>query len=175
MAKENGEGGEGGEKKPSIVDKIKKLLPVIFIALNLGVCGGGLYMVFLSTIGWQYPALTEKEEQQRRGDAAALTPIQEPILFTMDKFTVNLDGTPKRIIQTQVSLEMLDSDGFEEVVTLGAQARDEIVRILNGKSFAEIETIQGKLFLKDQIASSLNRILKNGVVRNVYFSDFVVQ
>lgn len=175
MAKEQAAGGEGGEKKPSIAEKIKKLLPVLFIVLNLGVCGAGLYMAFLATIGWTYPALTEEEENRRRGELVEKSPTQDPVVYTLDKFTVNLDGTPRRIIQAEVSLEMLDEKGFEEVVTLGPQARDEIVRILNGKSFSEIETIQGKLFLKDQIASSLNHILKNGVVKNVYFSEFIVQ
>lgn len=174
MAKE-ADAAEGGEKKPGVVDKIKKLLPVLFIALNLGISGAGVYMVFLATIGWTYPALTEEEELARRGEEIKKSPIHLPVLYTMDKFTVNLDGTPRRMIQAQVSLEMLDEKGFEEVVTLGPQARDEIVRILNGKSFSEIETIQGKLFLKDQIASSLNKILEKGVVKNVYFSEFVVQ
>jgi flagellar FliL protein len=169
------EQAESTEKKPSIVDKIKKLLPVFFIVLNFGVCGAGVYMAFLATIGWEYPALTEAEEMKRRGEMVAKVPTQDAVLYTMDKFTVNLNGTPQRIIQTEVSLEMLDEKGFEEVVTLGPQARDEIVRILNGKSFSDIETIQGKLFLKDQIASSLNQILKTGVVRNVYFSEFIVQ
>jgi len=35
---------------------------------------------------------------------------------------------------------MLDDKGFEEVVTLGPQARDAIVRILHSKKFEDVET-----------------------------------
>ncbi|MFZ4403998.1 MAG: flagellar basal body-associated FliL family protein [Pseudobdellovibrionaceae bacterium] len=31
------------------------------------------------------------------------------------------------------------------------------------------------MFLKDKIAKEINTILDQGVVKNVYFSDFVVQ
>ena len=70
---------------------------------------------------------------------------------------------------------MLDKDGFEEVVRNSPAARDSIVRILNSKTYDDIETIQGKLFLKDQIAVTLNRSLDEGVVKDVYFGEFLVQ
>ncbi len=53
--------------------------------------------------------------------------------------------------------------------------RDRIVAILNEKSFSNLEGIQGKLFLKEKIATEINTILEHGVVKDVYFSEFVVQ
>jgi flagellar FliL protein len=99
----------------------------------------------------------------------------------MDKFTVNLAGDPlrdpKRTIQLEVNLEMLNKEGFEEVINNDkrARARDRVIQLLGSKSFAELDNIQGKLFLKDQIASELNKILDKGVVKDVYFTSFVVQ
>jgi flagellar FliL protein len=49
------------------------------------------------------------------------------------------------------------------------------MRILNGKTFEDVETVQGKLHLKNQIVAQLNSELKKGVVKNVYFSELVVQ
>ncbi|MGZ3722840.1 MAG: flagellar basal body-associated FliL family protein [Bdellovibrionales bacterium] len=49
------------------------------------------------------------------------------------------------------------------------------MRILNGKAFNDVETVQGKLHLKNQIISDLNQSLKKGVVKNVYFNELVVQ
>jgi flagellar FliL protein len=54
-------------------------------------------------------------------------------------------------------------------------ARDQIVKILNSKKYIDIETIQGKLFLKDQIQTAMNKMLQKGSVKDVYFSEFVVQ
>lgn len=162
------------KSKAGLAGKITKLLPIIFVVLNLAVSGAGIYFVFLATVGWKYPAISEEQEAEHLPEMREKRD-NSPIIYTLDKFTVNLDGSPKRIIQTEVSLEMLDEKGFEEVVTLGAQARDAIVRLLNGKTFTDIETIQGKLFLKDQIAMTLNKLLRKGVVKGVYFSNFVVQ
>ncbi|RYZ69321.1 MAG: hypothetical protein EOP05_15020 [Proteobacteria bacterium] len=70
---------------------------------------------------------------------------------------------------------MLDKDGFEEIVRNSPAARDAIMRILNRKSFDDVETIQGKLFLKDQISVALNEAMKAGVVKDIYFNEFLVQ
>ena len=100
-----------------------------------------------------------------------------PLVYTMDKFTVNLGGEPKRTIRMEVNLQMLGQEGFEEVMEPEnrAKARDRIVSILNEKEFSDLESIQGKLFLKDRIAMEVNTLLQRGVVKDVYFSDFVVQ
>ena len=79
------------------------------------------------------------------------------------------------MVQVKVTLEMLDENGFEEVVSMGAHARDKIVTILNGKKFLELQTIQGKLFLKDEITVALNKQLKRSFIKDIYFSRFVLQ
>ena len=78
-------------------------------------------------------------------------------------------------MRTTIQLEMLSEEGYEEAVNLSPVARDQIVKILNSKKYEDIETIQGKLFLKDQIATSMNGILHKGSVKDVYFNEFVVQ
>ena len=145
--------------------------------------GGGAYMTFKATLGWKPPVITEDQLAAERAKGQEdLASQAGPLIYTMDKFTVNLDGDPmrgdpKRSILIEVNLEMLNKDGFEEVIDVDnrAKARDKIVSILNAKTFSEIESIQGKLFLKDQIAWQLNQILEKGVVKEVYFSQFVVQ
>lgn len=153
------------------------ILKLAFAAANLGITGAGGYLVYASTIGWQSPTITEADlRTQEEKDAEAQRDLA-PFIFTMDKFTVNLNGEPRRTIQIEVSLEMLGQEGFEEVINTEnrAKARDKIVRILNDKTFADIESIQGKLFLKDRIAMEVNGLLSQGVVKDVYFSNFVVQ
>jgi flagellar FliL protein len=151
-----------------------KLLTLLFMVVNLATLGGGAFLVYSSTLGFHPPVITEKDaevelKKKQEGQEA------NPVVYTMDPFVVNLEGQPRRIIRTVLSLEMLDEDGFEEVVRLGAKTRDSIVRLLNGKSYSDVETVQGKLFLKDQIASILNQELKTGVVKDVFFNEFVVQ
>jgi flagellar protein FliL len=152
------------------------ILTAIFAVLNLGVLGGGAYLVYASTMGWQSPKITE-EALEKEMDSKSEDERYAPYVFTMDKFTVNLDGEPKRSIRLEVSLQMLGKEGYEEIMSPDsrAKARDKIVRVLNDKTFNELESIQGKLFLKDTIAMEVNSILKEGIVKDVFFSDFVVQ
>lgn len=162
---------EGGPKKPS---QILKYLKLIFIGLNVIVSLGGIGLVYMSTVGYEAPSLSEEKLLIELENEKKARPSQAAV-YTMEKFTVNLDGLPKRVIQAELNLEMLDQEGFEEVVRLGPQARDAIVRLFNGKRYDELETIQGKLILKDQIATTLNAFLTEGVVKDIYFSEFVVQ
>ncbi len=165
----------------------EKKLPVAlilqgaFALLNLGVMGLGGYWVYAATVGWNSPEINEanvaaerkasEDKQESQGAEAG------PLVYTMDKFTVNLGGEPKRTIRLEVNLEMLGKEGFEEIVDTDnrAKARDKIVRILNDNTFNDLETIQGKLFLKERIATDINSLLDKGVVKDVYFSEFVVQ
>ncbi|MEQ1878744.1 MAG: flagellar basal body-associated FliL family protein [Bdellovibrionia bacterium] len=159
------------EKKPIPWGLIFKSL---FVLVNVGTLAVGVVVVFLSTVAHEPKVITEEsamaEQLKKQADLDA-----HPVMFTLDPFAVNLDGLPRRFVRAVISVEMLDDKGFEEVVKLGAQSRDSIVRLLNGKSYDDLETIQGKLFLKDQIASVLNQQLKQGVVKDVYFSEFVIQ
>ena len=157
------------------------LMQIAFAVVNLGVTGLGAYWVYAATIGWHAPAMTEESlEQDKEVEAAQDAALEQelgPLVYTMDKFTVNLAGEPKRTIRIEVNLEMLGKDGFEEIINSDnrAKARDQIVRILNDQTFGDLESVQGKLFLKDRIAMELNSLLAEGVVKDVYFSEFVVQ
>lgn len=151
------------------------LFQIVFAVLNLAVMGGGGYMVYASTIGWESPKISE--EQVSRELASADDGDLAPLVYTMDKFTVNLGGEPKRTIRLEINLQMLGKEGFEEVMEPEnrAKTRDRIVRLLNEKPYSDLDSIQGKLFLKDKIAGEVNGILRRGVVKDVFFSDFVVQ
>jgi flagellar FliL protein len=153
---------------------MKKLMGFVFAGINLAVLGVGAYLVYASTLGVQHKSISNDEaerelasfEESLRGD---------PVLYTMTPFNTNLDGVPRRLIRLDLSLEMMDEEGYEEVIGVTPQARDTIMRLLGTKTFNDLETVQGKLQLKNQIITELNASLKKGIVKNVYFNDFVVQ
>ncbi|MGE0634397.1 MAG: flagellar basal body-associated protein FliL [Pseudobdellovibrionaceae bacterium] len=168
-------GAKSEQEKPK-GDGAKKLMGPIFALVNLLVSGAGAYMVYAGTLGWKNPEITEEMEKPNL-EAKIEEQDSRPYIFTMEKFTVNLDGEPRRAIRVEVNLELLGKEGFEEVVSddMRVRARDKIVKLLGEKNYSELETIQGKLFLKDQITLALNDILHDGVIKDIYFSDFVVQ
>jgi flagellar FliL protein len=167
--------GEQGEAQAPKRDLGKLMLP-LFAVLNLAVVGGGAFLAFKGTLGYHSPTLREpaalEEMKRERKDAPV---VGEGVKYTMPSFTVNLAGQPRRLIRVEMTFEMLDKEGFEEIVRNSPRARDEIMKILNRKTFDDVETIQGKLFLKDQIAVTLNQAMKSAVIKDIYFNEFLVQ
>ena len=158
--------------KPAI--NFKKILAIAFVVVNFVTLGGGAYLVYAGTLG--HKSTVAKEEELNRELIEFRKSLEvAPVVYTMDAFNTNLEGLPRRFIRVEMSVEMYDKEGFEELVTLGGQSRDAINRILNSKKFDELETVQGKLKLKNEISSHLNEALKRGVVKNVYFTKFQVQ
>ncbi len=167
MAEDNGE-----QQKPK--RDLKKILGLIYVALNLSSMGVGSYLVYASTIGYTSPSATSAELDKEM-EAFRQTLLERPMIYTMETFNTNLDGLPRRLVRMELNLEMLDAEGFEEIINLGAKGRDTIVRIVNSKAFTDLETLQGKLHLKNEIIAQLNDQLSQGVIKHIYFSDFVVQ
>ena len=130
-------------------------------------------MTYLGTLGTKKQAVREAEAHEEVIENAVFK--DKPIVYSLDPFTVNLSGEDERIVQIKVSLEMIDEDGFEEVVSMGAHARDSIVQILNAKEYSDLDSIQGKLFLKDEITVALNKQLKRSFIKDIYFSGFVIK
>lgn len=153
---------------------VKKIISAVLIAINLSVLGLGTFWVYSATLGFEPPAITEKNLREPASLKEKFA--SSSMVYTMDKFVVNLSGLPKRTIRLQVNLDMIGPEAFQEIMDLEnrAKARDKIVRILNDKTFDDLETIQGKLFLKDKIVEEINHILDRGLVKDVYFSDFVM-
>lgn len=155
--------------------KLQLLLNSLLVILNLCGLATGSYWVYASTIGYESPYIVE---EQLRQPASLPEAIEKGMnIYTMDKFLVNLAGQPQRQILLQINLDMLNAQSFTEIMDADktARARDSIIRLLNDKSFSDVETIQGKLFLKDKIVEEVNKVLHVGLVKEVYFTDFVVR
>lgn len=153
---------------------LKKIATLGFIVVNLVVTGGGAYLTYASTLGYKQKVVSERDLASIRETLQKELEL-EPILYTMETFNTNLDGLPRKFIRLELNVEMYSQEGFEELFSNDGQARDALMRILNGKKLEDIETVQGKLHLKNEIALQLNDLLHRGVVKNVYFTKFQVQ
>lgn len=160
---------ENSEAKPK-----KSKLGIIFALVDLVVMVGGAFVVYSSTLGYK-PKVFDNDEAVQKIIAEREEKAADSVLFMMDPISINLAGTPKRQLTVEMHLEMLDGNGFEEVVKMGAETRDAIMKLLEEKTFYEIESVQGKLFLKDQIATQVNHFLKQGIVKDIFFSQFIVE
>lgn len=150
------------------------ILPILFFVINLLVMGGSMFLIYSATLGHGVQAVTEEMLNKELEDFRKNLQ-EESVIYQMETFNANLAGVPRRLIRMDLSFEMLDEEGFEEIIGLEAEARDAIIRIVNNQIYDEIRSVQGKLKLKNSIVSKVNALLDNGVVKNIYFTDFVIQ
>ncbi len=171
MAEEETEGQEtgetGGKKSSNLV------LIIIIVALVLVLLVVGVVVAMLAggddTPQSSNPAVKEKSEKMM--DSMEVGPM-----FPLDTFTVNLlSDSGRRYLKVQMNLELDGEQLAAELESKTAVVRDVVIRLLSSKTLEEISTAKGKDKLKEQIVNQLNLRLRDGNLRHVYFTEFVVQ
>ena len=161
--------GAASEKKSNLV------LIVIAVVLVLVLAIVGVVVVMLAG-GSDEPqnsggTQTTKEKPMKIMDAMEVGPM-----FPLDTFTVNLlSDSGRRYLKVQMNLELDGEELAAELESKTAVIRDVIIRLLSSKTLEEISTAKGKDKLKEQIVNQMNLRLRDGNIRNVYFTEFVVQ
>jgi len=120
-------------------------------------------------------AADEEAEAPKEGEEAAQ---QEPmeIFFKLDPFIINLRGTGvKRYLKTSMAIELEGERLKKEMELRTPQLRDTIITVLTSKSFNDLNSNEGKISLKYELMAHINRILKTGAIRAIYFTDFIIQ
>ena len=98
-------------------------------------------------------------------------------LYPLDRLIVNLqtDGGKKRYLRVEASLEFDNMSMIEEAAKKLPIIKDTIISVLTSKTIEDVTTTRGKDRLKDEILSELSVIFVDGVVTNIFFTDFVIQ
>ena len=81
------------------------------------------------------------------------------------------------------ALEIRDGSKKEVIETLRPIIMDKFISLLGRKGFKELTTVQGRYLLRTQLLESVNQIVakaseeaaRDGLVTNIYFTQFIVQ
>ena len=105
--------------------------------------------------------------------AAAGPPVN---IFPLDPFIVNIyDGQELRYLKVKIELEMVSPAIKTELDARLASIRDSLLILLSAKTLQDVQDVQGKNTLKDEILTAINKSIPPGKIAKVYFTDFVVQ
>jgi len=175
--KENAE--PTAEKPQVIVEPKKPILMIAVAAVNMVVMAAVVFMLVKShNAELTKPKLSDvvegvaKEDTDRAGKEDALIIGK---LIPMETFTVNLAGTRgSKYARINMELEVDGPKVEEEIDKRKPQIRDIIIILLSSKTYDSVTTKEGKLFLRNEIKDTLNSFLTKGKVKQVYFTDFVV-
>ena len=149
---------------------MKIVLPVV--ALLIGV-GGGYYIGGSMT----EKSIMEAEQLEPKAEEVNKDPnAMVGEMFKLDPFVVNLnEPRGNRYLKTTIQLEMDSEALLAELERRNAQLQDVILSLLTSKSSKELQALEGKFRLREELLSRINALLVNGVVTRVYFTEFVIQ
>ena len=88
---------------------------------------------------------------------------------------IGKSGAGKRYLKLTMELEIKGEEKRLEVERRIPHLRDTILLLLSSRSLKDIGTMEGKLELKQALLLRINRILGEGIVHKLYFTEFVVQ
>jgi flagellar FliL protein len=157
----------------------KSFLKFIILGVIVLILGAGGYA------GWDFFIKGKKEEIKNEEKAKEVPKSsfkkreEKPrITYPLDSFIVNLMDKAevgKRYLKVRIVLEVGDEEGRKTVDSHIPQLKDTILLLLSSQSFSDINTMEGKIELKQLLVSKVNQILGEGIVHRLYFTEFVVQ
>lgn len=173
------------EEKEEVVEEPKKksgskmMLIIIIVLILILLIGGGLAAFLLLSGGNEVTHSQPQQQSQRQMKVPGQRSenlISIGPMYPMDQFVVNLlSESGNRFLKTSLDIELDSEELAAEMDTKKSAIRDIIIRTLSSKTFEEVSTIKGKDKLKDQIVEKINAALADGQVKNIFFTDFVVQ
>jgi len=170
--KEKDKKAEGEEPKKK---KSKLLLFIIIGVVLILVAGGAAAYFFL----FSQPSDKELAQQIKQEQKQQKPKEQGPkvgVFMPLDPFIVNLaDPQASHFLKATITLELVDDSAKKEADKLLPAIRNDIIILLSSQTMDDVITTEGKMRLRDQIITRLNHILGPDKVKNVYFSQFIVQ
>lgn len=146
---------------------------VVVLVLIAGV-GGYLFQGMMSEN--PEPRTAAPAMQTQPVTPARPAPPAVGVMVPLEPFMVNLARTKgSRILKVTVTLELNNPGVQPEVEDNRQRIMDSILVLLSSKTFEDVYSIQGKFKLKDEITTRVNRFLAMGHVKEVYFSEFLIQ
>lgn len=153
------------ENKNNIEDnekyKKKKLITIVLVSVLL--VGLGCSYFYMKAKGIELPFAKEK--------------VQIESVLPLNQFVVNLKTGSSRnsYLKATVVLAYMQSD-HEVILTKNKdRIRDKIIEILRTKSKEELQEDEGASKLKVEIKESLNSLLGENIITNIYYNDFMIQ
>ena len=150
------------EEVPTKKSKLK-LIIIAIVVLLIGV--GGIFGYTKFNKGKE-----KKAEISQADKASIVLPLNSFVVNLMDK-----QGVGKRYLKVTMGLEINKEEDKLLIENHNAQLRDTVLLLLSSQSLKEINTMEGKLELKQNLLARMSQILGNGIVRRIYFTEFVVQ
>ncbi len=153
------------------------MLKWIIILVLLLLLGGGGYFAYTQFLAGDDNATEAEAPASENPNAVAEGELTgESEIVPLPTFLVNLaDPLGRRYLKMTLDVELVNKEAADKLNQNTPKIRDAIILLLSSKSYSDLSTFESKLLLKKEIVERLNLILGGARVRNVYFTDMVIQ
>lgn len=157
--------------------KSRRSFKILVIAgvglLALLLIGGGLAILVSSSVSPGDWPLAEKIKGMVSGGKRS-TGTPSITLHKMEPFLVNL-ADPGQFRYLKVTLHVEAKQKGDEFERRLPQSRDTVLNVLSSKISRDLMTSEGKNALREEIREKMNQVLLETKVKNIYFTEFVIQ
>ncbi len=163
---EGAEGEEGAPKKGK-----KKLLFIVAGAVLLLVVVGVVLMMTMGGGKTDKPHEPTPEEVKAAADAA------KPVYYELPEFLVNLNSNGSRVsfLKMSVTLELKDQASVALVDANKPRIMDVFNTYLRELRASDVQGSAGIYRLRDALMTRLNTTVQEGLVKDILFSEIIVQ
>ena len=170
MAEENAPEQEKKSNKPLIFIIIGVVVFLILIAVLV-------FVLFMRGDNHEEVAPEQKTQKTSTYSSKNVNLLNIGPLYAIDKpFVVNLiTQNGRRYLKTSITLELSNPKLQQEVEQKSSAIKDIIIDTLSSKSIEEVITTKSKEKIKNEILEKINAILADGEIKNVFFTEFIVQ
>jgi flagellar FliL protein len=138
----------------------------------MGLMGAGVFILYNKVSAIDVQRQKEAEAATENGEDTALTGI----LYSLGTFIVNLaDQGGKRYLRATIDVEYNNESLTEEIEKRLPQIKDSILMILPTKTFEDVNSVEGKNGLREEIITKLNSFFSAESITTIYFTEFVIQ
>ncbi len=168
-----------GDDKPK--SKKKLIILIVLLLFILGGAGGG----------WYWWTAKQAQQQEEMVDDDEEVPVKKkkkkkkdkekagPVFIALEPFTVNLQGEEGMLLQTAITLHMVDEEDATKLKEHMPLIRSRLLMLLSSKKPEEILTTEGKTQLAKEISDQVRQPFFPGdyplEIQNVLFTSFIVQ
>jgi flagellar FliL protein len=147
----------------------------IFLLL-MSIMGVGFFAVWSRISSLDQMMSPQSQEKSNEIDKKDKKEYAAKPKYPLDTFIVNLaDPKGKRYLRLTMDLEMNKEVLRDEIAQRVPQIRNTILMIIPTRTVEDVQSLEGKIALRDEIMTEVNNILKTGSITNLYFTEFVVQ
>jgi len=153
----------------------KKWIAIIVMGVFLLLAGVGGWLMFFSGSADEGAPLPEEELLQEPGEKKEEIVFEDIVVMEpFERIPLKKESTMK-FISLGISLELVDHRYRKQVYTVQDRLRKIVEAQVRRGGWLELRNPEGKIKLKYEMLSQMNKIFPKVTIRNIYFTNFIMQ